>query len=157
MKTAAHFDVHRDTFGRWRLTFDDGSVVENVSVVRAFPITQPERGFSIVDAQGHERVWIEQLTDLPDPLAQTLMEALANREFMPEIRSIRAVSTFATPSTWDVLTDRGETKLVLKGEEDIRRLALHAFVIADKHGIHYLIRDITALDKASRRLLDRFL
>jgi hypothetical protein len=154
---ATHFDLRPDTFGRWRLTLDDGVTVENVSVVRAFPISQPERGFSIVDALGHERVWIEQLRDLPDALAQTLRQALASREFMPEIYSISAVSTFATPSTWHVLTDRGETKLVLKGEEDIRRLGVHAFVIADRHGIHYLIRDISTLDKASRKLLDRFL
>jgi hypothetical protein len=154
---AADFDVDRDAFGRWRLTLKDGTCVENVSVVRAFPITQPERGFSIVDALGHERVWIEQLEDLPELLAQTLGDALANREFMPEIQAIHSVSTFATPSTWHVLTDRGETELVLKGEEDIRRLGVHAFVIADRHGIHYLIRDITAMDRASRRLLDRFL
>jgi hypothetical protein len=76
---------------------------------------------------------------------------------MPEILSINSVSTFATPSTWHVLTDRGETQLALRGEEDIRRLSGHAFVVADRHGIHYLIRDITALNRASRKLLDRFL
>jgi hypothetical protein len=30
-------------------------------------------------------------------------------------------------------------------------------MIADRHGVHYLIRDLAALDKHSRKLLDRFL
>jgi hypothetical protein len=86
-----------------------------------------------------------------------LEEELASREFMPEIRSIRQVSSFATPSTWQVETDRGETSFVLKGEDDIRRISASTLLIADSNGIHYLLRDLQALDKPSRKLLDRFL
>ena len=43
-------------------------------------------------------------------------------EFVPEIERIMGVSSFACPSTWQVVTDRGPAQLVLKGEEDIRRL-----------------------------------
>jgi hypothetical protein len=84
-------------------------------------------------------------------------EELANREFMPEIHRVRHVSSFATPSRWEVETDRGETSFVLKAEDDIRRLTHHTLLIADSHGVHYLIRDRQALDKGSKRLLDRFL
>ena len=76
---------------------------------------------------------------------------------MPVISCIISVSSFATPSTWRVATNRGETDLVLKGEEDIRRLTPPALLIADTHGIHYLIRDRGALDAQSRKFLDRFL
>lgn len=82
---------------------------------------------------------------------------LSRREFMPEIRRIRKVSTFATPSSWEVETDRGDTTLLLKGEEDIRRLPGGRLLISDSHGVQFLIRDPAALDRASRRLLDRFL
>jgi hypothetical protein len=54
-------------------------------------------------------------------------------------------------------TDRGETCLVLKGEEDIRRLGRTALLIADANGIQFLVRDIQSLDRASRKMLDRFL
>jgi hypothetical protein len=47
--------------------------------------------------------------------------------------------------------------LVLKGEEDIRRLSQSQLMIADTHGIQFLIRDIGTLDRNSRKLLDRFL
>jgi hypothetical protein len=84
-------------------------------------------------------------------------DELARREFVPEIRRLHRVSSFATPSTWEVETDRGETSFVLRGEEDIRRLGVSALLIADSHGIQFLIRDLSALDRHSRKLLDRFL
>ena len=68
-----------------------------------------------------------------------------------------SVSSFACPSTWQVRTDRGETALVLKGEEDIRRLSATRLLIADGNGIQYLVRDLSRLDRHSRKLLDRFL
>ena len=76
---------------------------------------------------------------------------------MPVISRIVDVSSYATPSTWQVETNHGATELVLKGEEDIRRLALPGLLITDSHGIHFLIRDRSALDQHSRRILDRFL
>jgi hypothetical protein len=57
----------------------------------------------------------------------------------------------------DVDTDRGETQFVLKGEEDIRRLGATSLLIADNHGIHFLIRDMFNIDKTTRKMLDRFL
>ena len=47
--------------------------------------------------------------------------------------------------------------MVLKGEEDIRRLTTPALMITDSRGINFLIRDRYALDSHSKRLLDRFL
>jgi len=46
---------------------------------------------------------------------------------------------------------------VLKGEEDIRRLKNGALWIADSHGIQFVLHDRKALDRRSRRLLERFL
>lgn len=153
----AEFALSRDPFGR--LVLRDAQGTEHVGVVpvRAFPIGAPDEGLSLVSADGHELAWIDRLADL-DAARRTLVEAdLAAREFVPEIRAIRAVSSFATPSTWTVETDRGPTSLVLKGEEDIRRLGRTSLLIADRNGIQFLVRDIAGLDRSSRKLLDRFL
>ncbi len=153
----AEFALSRDPFGR--LVLRDAAGIEHVGVVpvRAFPIGAPDEGLSLVSADGRELAWIERLGAL-DPARRTLVEEdLASREFVPEIRAIRAVSSFATPSTWTLETDRGPASLVLKGEEDIRRLGRTSLLIADRHGIQFLVRDIGALDRASRKLLDRFL
>lgn len=154
---APDFQLTRNAFGRLVLTAADGSVCEGVVPVRAFPIAAPGEGIALVGPDGHEAGWIERLDHLPAALRQLVEEELARREFMPQILRIHEVSSFATPSTWKIATDRGETTLVLWGEEGIRRLDKSSLLIEDSHGIHFLVRDINRLDSASRRLLDRFL
>lgn len=151
------FSLARSALGRLVLTTAEGVAHEDVVPVRAFPISAAADGLALMSRDGHELAWVERLADLPDD-HRTLIEAeLANREFMPEIRRITGVSTFATPSTWHVDTDRGRTALLLKGEEDIRRLPGGVLIITDGHGVQFLIRDPHALDRESRKLLDRFL
>lgn len=152
-----NFQLHRNTFGRLVFTDTGGAVYEGVVPVHAFPISAPTEGVAVVSTDGHELAWIDHLTDLPADSRRLLEEELASREFIPEIHGIRQVSTFATPSVWEVETDRGLTSFILKGEDDIRRLNHTRLLIADSNGIHFLIRDIQQLDKHSRKLLDRFL
>lgn len=151
------YQLSRNAFGRLVFTGPDGVAQEGVVPVRAFPIAAPDEGIALVDPHGHELAWITRLADLPDELSALVAAELARREFMPEIKRVISVSSFATPCTWQVDTDRGEARFVLKGEEDIRRLASPALLIADSHGIHFLIRDRTELDPHSRKILDRFL
>jgi hypothetical protein len=148
--------LSRNAYGKLALTLADGQIRTGVVPVRAFPIQAPERDISLLDADGHEVAWIDELARVPEPAQGLIRAALAEREFMPEIRAILGVSSFSTPSTWQVRTDRGDTSFVLKGDEDIRRLAGNTLLVTDSHGIQFLIRDMTALDRESRRLLDRF-
>ncbi len=151
------FQLARNPFGRLVLTQADGQIHENVVPIRAFPIQAPEHGLALLSEDGHEIAWVESLKDLPETLRTLIEEELRGREFMPEIERIHRVSSYATPSTWDVATHRGETRFVLRGEEDIRRIGQHTLLISDSHGIHFLVRDLNALDKHSRKILDRFL
>ena len=157
LPASADYQLQRDASGRLVLIDAARERHEGVVPVRAFPISAPEDGIALVDAHGHELAWIERIEALPAELAEIVADELAIREFMPVISRIISVSSFATPSTWRVATNRGETDLVLKGEEDIRHLTPPALLIADTHGIHYLIRDRGALDAQSRKFLDRFL
>lgn len=151
------FQLTRNPFGRLVLTGADGRTYEGVSPVRAFPIQAPDDGIAMVCVDGREVAWIDRLPDLPGPVRMLIEEELAGREFMPEIRGILDVTSFATPCTWHVTTDRGDTNFVLRGEEDIRRIGPASLLVSDSHGIHFLIRDMAALDKHSRKILDRFL
>ena len=146
----------RDALGRLVLTDADG--IEHIGVypVRAFPITQPEVGISIMDQSGKELCWFDEVKTIPEGELTLIKEELAAREFMPVIKKITKVSTFATPSLWDIETDRGPTRIRLKGEEDIRRIAGNTLLIADSNGLQFLIPDSTKLDKVSKKLLDRF-
>jgi hypothetical protein len=151
------FTLIRDPFGRLVFTAADGTVWAGVVPVRAFPISAASEGIALVSRNGKEIAWFDRVADLPDGIRALIEAELAGREFMPEIRRIDKVSSFAVPSLWRVETDRGATTLVLKGEEGIRRLGRAGLLITDANGIQYLIRDIQSLDRASRRMLDRFL
>jgi hypothetical protein len=147
----------RNPMGRLVWTGAEGVAHVGVVPVRAFPLGAPDDGLSLVSPDGHELIWIDRLDALPEPVRGLLAEELALREFVPEIVRLVGVSTFSTPSTWTVETDRGATTFVLKAEEDIRRLSGPALLIASAHGIAFRIRDRFGLDRASRRLLERFL
>mgnify|MGYP003334094018 FL=1 len=155
--TPPHFDLYRDPYGVWMLRLADGQEHAKVTVVRPFPITAPAESVSILSQEGRELLWVERLADLPGPKQETLIEALTQREFMPEIQRLVDVSSYTTPSTWVVETDRGTTELVLKGEEDIRRLNGQTLIISDAHGVQYLIRHLPSLDRMTRKQLDRFM
>jgi hypothetical protein len=155
--TTTKFELVRNPFGRLVLTSGEGDVHEGVAAVRAFPVQAPEDGIALVSGDGKEVAWIDRIEDLPQQIGDLVREELAGREFMPEISRIVDVSGFATPCTWTVETDRGDTEFVLRGEEDIRRLTVDTLLISDIHGIHYLIRDVRELDKHGKKILDRFL
>lgn len=150
--------LERDPFGQLVFTDAQGQRVHDVVPVRAFPIQSPQEGIALVSPAGHEVAWIEALSQLPEPAQTLILETLERREFIPVILKIFATTSFSTPCTWSVQTDRGHTSLVLRGDEDIRRIGTaNALLVADVHAIQYLIPDQFALDATSRKILDRFL
>lgn len=156
--TVPTWQLHRNAHGRLVLTDDAGQVHEGVTPVRAFPIGAPRQHLSLVSTEGKELAFIDRIDGLPQAMQDLLLDELAAREFVPVIQRIVAVSTFSTPSTWTLETDRGPASLVLKVEEDIRRLPERGrLLITSGHGIVFEVRDLTLLDRHSKRLLERFL
>lgn len=149
--------LQRNTLGQLTLTTADGVRHAPVVPVRAFPIQDPEGSVSLVGPDGHELAWIERLSDLTPEQLTLVQEDLRHREFMPVIERLVAVSSFATPSTWTVETDRGRTELVLKSEDDIRRLGNGRLLISTAQGLQFGIAKASELDRHSRKLLERFL
>lgn len=153
----SHFQLTRNAFGRLVLTNPEGEVYEGVVPVRAYPIQAPQDGVALVATDGHEVGWLDRLADAPPSVQVLIQEALDTREFMPEIQDIVSVTSFSTPCTWTVKTDRGDTRFVLRGDEDIRRVGPTVLLVTDSHGIQFKIRDLSLLSKESRRIMDRFL
>ena len=157
LSPTADFLLTHNLAGRLVFTASNGKVSEGAYPVRAYPISAPEDGLSLLGEDGHELAWIASLVSMPSDMRALIEQELAKSEFMPEINRIIHVSSFATPSTWQVDTNRGMAELILKAEDHIRRLTPTSLLVADSHGIHFIIRDIDQLDNHSRKLLDRFL
>ena len=152
-----NWTLHRDPFGKLVFNATDGQTHVGVNPVRAHPISAPDDGLSLIGPDGHELAWIDRLSLCPEPARSLLQQELALREFHPTVKRLVSVSTFSTPSQWTVDTDRGLLQFVLKSEEDIRRLEEGRLLITTSHNLQLFIPDRWALDKASRRLLERFL
>ena len=150
-------ELSRNVFGRLVLVDLEDRLHEGVTPVRAHPISAPDEGVSLLGVEGHELAWVARLSALPSEDRALLEAELAAREFTPTVRRLKKVSTFSTPSQWTVETDRGETEFILKSEEDIRRLGEGRLLIASSHGLQFLVPDRFALDRGSRRILERFL
>lgn len=148
--------LERDSLGRLVFIGSSGQRHVGVYPVRAFPITAPGAGVSIMDPSGKELCWFDSLEAIPKGELALIEEEMVAREFMPVISRIKQVSTFATPSIWDIETDHGSTRIRLKAEEDIRRISGNTLLIADSNGLQFLIKDSSKLDKHSKKLLDRF-
>ena len=157
MKRPMNLQLNRDDLGRLVLADDAGTAPEPVVPVRAFPLTDPDHGISLVGSDGRERVWIDDLAALPEASRRALQDALAVRDFAPTLLVLHQVSSFGVPSTWSVGTDCGETSFVLKAEEDIRRLEGGGLLIASAAGVQFRVPQPSALDRHSRKLLERFL
>ena len=153
----ATFQLKRDPFGKLVLTNAEGEEFVGVTPVRSFPVQAPSKGISLVRDGGKEVAWIDDLATMPEDIRTLVSDEIGGREFIPEIINIKDVSSFATPCTWYVTTDRGDTEFVLKLDEDIRRIGEASLLVADSHGINFLVRDMFRIDKHSRKILDRFL
>ena len=150
-------DLTRNDLGQLTLKLDDGMTHVGIVPVRAYPLSAPDEGLSLMNTDGHEVLWIDHLSALPASWRQLLEAELAVRELTPQVTALLDVSSFSTPSTWTVDTDRGRTSFVLKSEDDIRRLGDGRLLIHSAQGLNFSIADRSRLDKPSRKLLDRFL
>jgi hypothetical protein len=150
------FTLHRDPWSQLVLTDEAGNVHVGIVPVRMFPFSDRSHWVSVLDAQGREITCIEDLAALDGSLRELLEEELGQREFIPSIRRIVHVSGDTEPCEWQVETDRGPTRFVLKSEDDVRRLAPYQSLVIDATGMRYLVPDVRKLDPYSRRVMEEY-
>lgn len=146
--------LERATLGRLDFIDPSGRRHADVDVVRAFPVSVPAGPVAIVARDGDELAWIDSLTDIGPELQGLLEHELAQREFLPLILRIAAVSD-GEPMEWSVATDRGPRRFSVTHGDDITRTPDGGAFITDSCGVRYRIASIARLDARSRRLLDR--
>lgn len=138
------------------LTDDQGVRHENVRPVRLFPLTDPQHWISLVGDHGRELACIEDPATLSEEQRSVLNASLARRDFVPVIRRIGNITRAPEGHDWHVETDRGPTVFRIETDESIQSLGGGRLVIIDKLGTRYLVPDIQALDRDSRRRLERY-
>ena len=155
--TTAAFGLSLDPWGKLVLIDSEGVRHVGVTPIRIFPTSDAMHWVSIVDAKGRELALIDDPSVLAENVRQMLEVELSLREFMPEILQILYVSSIMEPCDWEVITDRGPTRFVLKSEDDVRRLSPYSGIMIDAHGVRYLVRDTRKLDTYGRRALEQYI
>lgn len=151
------FGLVHDAWGKLVLIDGDGQRHVGVTPIRIFPTSDADHWISILDARGRELLLVEDPSRLGAVVRELLESELAKREFMPEILQIQYVSSIMEPCDWEVLTDRGPTRFVLKSEDDIRRLGPFSGIVIDAQGVRYLIRDTRKFDLYGRRAIEQYI
>lgn len=158
MKTepTANFGLSRDSFGQLVLINAEGERFSGVVPLRLFPFSDREHWISLVSLDNKELTLIEDLAALPQHIRQLIEQELTDREFLPVIEQITHITSDVEPAEWQVQTDRGPARFVLKSEDDIRTLSPGQLLIVDATGQRYIVPDYRKLDSYSRRVMEEY-
>jgi hypothetical protein len=140
-----------------RLTIEGQRSCLDVSVARAFPLSDPRRVYSVRDGDGRE----VGLIAAPDQLAAAdralVEEELERRYLLPVIRRVAAVKDRFGTVEWEVETDRGRCNFATRDlREFVLRPSPRRYILTDVDGNRYDVPDVGALDARSREWLLRY-
>jgi hypothetical protein len=139
-----------------RLTVEGDRSHLRVSVLRAFPLSDPGRFLSVRDDEGKELGVIADPAGLREEDRAIVDEELERRYFVPIVRRIVSAKERFGTVDWVVQTDRGERRFTTQNlRENLTRPAPGRLILADTDGNRYDIRDVEALDAESQGLLLR--
>ena len=141
-----------------RMTIENDRSYLLVKVVRAAPLTQPDRYFCILDIKDEAICMIEDLTQLEEASHPYVFEEMDRRYLTAEINRIVSLQNEYGVSYWDVETDRGRREFVAKSvAEHAQWLSETRLMLFDVDGNRFEVTDMDKLDKRSRTLLDAVL
>ncbi|HPD14837.1 MAG TPA: DUF1854 domain-containing protein [Planctomycetota bacterium] len=133
----------------------DDAEWRDVTLVRLFPLTEPEHWVSLVEMNGKEVGVLRDLSRLGHEALRLARDELRRRYLVPRIVRILACRPRADLVEWTVETDRGRQKFLTREvREQIKEHQPTRLSIVDVEGNRYDIPDLAALDPESRRRLD---
>ena len=137
------------------LSVEDNCSYERVKVVKAAPLSSPEKYISFLNKDNEEIGMIIDPSGLDPDSRAVVEEEIGRRYFTPEIRKIKSLKFEMGASYWDVETTRGSREFVVKNtKEDVINLSETHILIVDADGNRFEISNWTRLDGKSIALLE---
>ena len=135
-----------------------GEWVENVRLVRAFPLSHTAAYISIRDEENKEYGIIEQLDALDVQSRDLAHEELDRRYFTPAITRIKSLKNDASMWWFDVETTRGPSDFYVRNWRDnAHELTPGRWQITSVDGGRYEILNLDELDERSQVLIEQLL
>ena len=154
---SAHFE--RTSGGFASLKTKD-NFYERVTLLRAFPLSDPDQYISVREADEHKKEIgvIKNINDLSKEDAEIVKEQLDLRYFTPKIKKVLSVKDKHGFSTLEVITDKGKCKFTFRtGSNSVVGLSECRFLFYDIDGSRYELEDIFALSKREQKKLDLYI
>ena len=147
--------VRLNEHGQVELHLPDETVHTGVAIVPAFPISRPNRFVYFRDEEGKELGLLVDPRRLDRESRDIVLAQADQAYFMPQITRIQRVEERMGVARWEVETDRGWSSFdVVSRSESVWFVGRNRVVIRDADGNRYLIEDLSALDRRSRRLAE---
>lgn len=138
----------------------DGEFYERVGIYQAFPFSDPETYISVrtADEKAKEIGIIKDLKQLSEETRGILREQIGYRYFTPEIKRVYSVKTEYGFAYFDVMTDAGRCKFVIRMNGGaVVALTETRILIFDLDGNRFEIPDVSRLSAKERKQLDLFI
>lgn len=139
------------------LTVEGDRSYLKVRAVRAFPLSELTEFIGLLDAiSGKEIGMIRNLRDIEAGARQLIQHEIDKRYFVPKVTKIvQAKKEFGT-IYWDVETDRGGRKFVMRGLRDsVHEIEPGRYLINDVEGNRLEVPQLEQLDPRSLAIWDK--
>ncbi len=154
----ARIRLFREPAWHLRMTIEGDRSYLRVKIVRAAPLSEPDRYICFLDANDELICMVDDVHELPAAYQDIIREELARRYLTSRIERVHSIRSEYGVSYWDVATDRGRREFVVKNVgEDARWLDEKRVLILDVDGNRFEVADLGTLDKRSRGLVEMVL
>ena len=151
----AEIRLFREPAWRLRMTIEGDRSYTRVKVVRAAPLSEPNRYICFLDIKDEAICMVKDLHELCEDNHMIIREELNTRYLTAYVSSVNALRNEYGVSYWDVETDRGQREVVAKNvAENARWLGDNRLFILDVDGNRFEFSDLTQLDKRSQALIE---
>lgn len=143
-----------------RLTVSEEVSYLKVTVMRAFPLTEPHRYLSVrYGEKGEKEVGVIACPrDLEPNNRRLIDEELDRRYLVPVIQRVVGVNERFGTQDWEVETDRGICRFTTRHlRENLVQPSSNRFLLTDVDGNRFDIPDLMAMDAASQGWLTKHL
>lgn len=129
-----------------------------VQVARAFPLRNPDRYIGLRDGADKDIGMLVTLDGLDSESRRLTDEELFRRYFLPKIIKVNDVKDEFGLTTWEVETDKGSRRFVVRNLRDsAHELSATRVLLTDTDGNRWEFPDVRKLDEKSYAIIQRVL
>lgn len=147
--------LFREPAWKLRMTIENDRSYLKVKIVRARPLSSPNRYISFLDGKDEEIWMVPDLSDLDGPTREVLAEELGRRYLTAVVNRVHSVRNDFGATYFDVETDRGRREFVVQNiQEGANWLGERRLLLLDVDGNRFEFPNLDSLDKRSQKLLE---